>query len=571
MGGPGGEVSGLAVVELDHLLREVLFRVEGALEEKDRLRLLLDAVVTIGADLSLDGVLTRIVEIAGELVDAQYSALGVLGAGSGRRLRTFVHHGIDQATAVQVGELPNGHGLLGLIIDRPEPLRLHDLTTHPASYGVPPHHPTMTSFLGVPVRIRDQVFGNLYLTQKRGEADFTADDENIVVALAAAAGVAIENARLYEEASRRQRWLAGIAEVSRTLAGSSADGEAEGAGAGDLEFVVEVALTAAEAEGAWVVAGTDPGGSGDLALLARAGDLGRGEDDESWVLRPELCADVVAAGVARQLEDVAGVAGTVVVVPLGRASQVQGVLGLTWTATYNELSRATDLVQVAQFAEQSMVALQVARSREDRARLALLEDRDRIGRDLHDLVVQRLFAVGLSLSSLARQPLTGAQVARVDQAVDDIDDTIKDIRRSIFALGAMETAHDLQTEVARLVDRAAVTLKFRPLLRLSGPIETLVGVELGSDLLAVLAEGLSNASRHAEARGVEVELAAGDALVLTIRDDGRGMPSQVAESGLGNMRRRAEQRGGTLEIASGPQDGTTLTWCVPLRGATASD
>ncbi len=384
-----------------------------------------------------------------------------------------------------------------------------------------------------------------------------------MVALAAAAGVAIENARLYEEAAQRQRWLAGIAEVSRALAGSGVDGRSEA----DLEFVVEVALAAAEAEGAWIVARTGPR---NLALLAQAGDRGRGQQDDAWVLRSELCAEVIDSDNPIRLEDLDGVPGTVVVVPLGQASQVQGVLGLSWSADGSELSLATDLVQVEQFAEQSMVALQVARSRQDRERLALLEDRDRIGRDLHDLVVQRLFAVGLSLSTLSRQPLTEEQTVRVDHAVDDIDDTIKDIRRSIFALGAMETAHDLQAEVSRLVDRAAGTMKFRPRLRLAGPIETLVDAELGSDLLAVLAEGLSNASRHAEARGVEVDLAAAKDLVLIIRDDGRGMPSQVAESGLSNMRRRAEQRGGTLDIVSGPEEGTTLTWCVPLRAGTAA-
>ena len=184
--------------ELDDLLREVLARVEGVLNEKDRLRLLLDAVVTMAADLTLDSVLARIVEIAGALVDARYAALGVLGGGRGDRLRTFIHHGISKESAAVIGDLPTGHGLLGLIIDRPEPLRLHDIAEHPASYGFPPDHPSMRSFLGVPVRIRGRVFGNLYLTEKSGGADFSKQDEEIVVALAAAAGVVIENARLYE-------------------------------------------------------------------------------------------------------------------------------------------------------------------------------------------------------------------------------------------------------------------------------------------------------------------------------------------------------------------------------------
>ena len=206
-------------VEFDELLREVLDRMHGVLDEQARLRLLLDAVVTMAGDLSLDGVLSRIVSIASRLVDAKYAALGVLGAGPERRLRTFIHHGLGPEQVAKIGDLPTGHGLLGLIIDRPEPLRLHEIAEHPASYGFPPDHPPMSSFLGVPVRIRDQVFGNLYLTEKAGGGDFTEVDENIVVALAAAAGVAIENARLYEEAAQREAWLAATAEVIGQLLG----------------------------------------------------------------------------------------------------------------------------------------------------------------------------------------------------------------------------------------------------------------------------------------------------------------------------------------------------------------
>ena len=204
-------------VDFDALLREILSRVEGVLDEQTRLKLLLDAVVTMAADLTVDGVLARIVAIAGELVDAQYAALGVLSTGRGDRLRTFVHHGMDAGQVAEIGDLPRGHGLLGLIIDRPEPLRLHDIAEHPASYGFPDHHPPMRSFLGVPVRIGNRVFGNLYLTEKAGGGDFTAQDEAIVVGLAAAAGVAVENARLHAESARRQDWLAASAEITALL------------------------------------------------------------------------------------------------------------------------------------------------------------------------------------------------------------------------------------------------------------------------------------------------------------------------------------------------------------------
>ena len=187
--GGDAERARLSDTGLDDLLRELLGRVQGVLDEQARWRLLLDAVVTMGADLSLDRLLSRIVAIAGDLAGAQYAALGVLGPGPDR-LRTFITHGLSQTQVNEIGDLPTGHGLLGLIIDRPEPLRLHDIAEHPASYGFPPGHPPMKSFLGVPVRIRDRVFGNLYLTEKVGGGDFTEQDEAIVVALAAADDVA---------------------------------------------------------------------------------------------------------------------------------------------------------------------------------------------------------------------------------------------------------------------------------------------------------------------------------------------------------------------------------------------
>src|SRR6188768_3167164 len=212
---------GLREAEFEDLVHEVQARMQGALDQQARLQLLLDAVVTMAADLSLDGVLSRIVAIASRLGNAKYAALGVLGDAADKRLRTFIYHGITDEDAVQIGDLPRGHGLLGLIIDRPEPLRLHDIAEHPESYGFPANHPPMHSFLGVPVRIRDKIFGNLYLTEKAGGGDFTEQDEEIVVALAAAAGVVIENARLAEEATRRERWLSATAEITALLSGSA--------------------------------------------------------------------------------------------------------------------------------------------------------------------------------------------------------------------------------------------------------------------------------------------------------------------------------------------------------------
>ena len=228
---------------------------------EERLGLLLDAVVTIAAGLSLDSVLQRIVVIAGELVDARYAALGVLSEAPDRRLRTFVHHGMPEGLVDEIGHLPRGHGVLGLLIDDPEPLRLHDINEHAAAYGFPDHHPPMSSFLGVPVRIRDRVFGNLYLTEKVGGGDFTPGDEEIVIALAATAGVAIENARLYDEGSRRQRWLAATAEITALLTAGDP-------GADALQTIADRAREVAGADVAWIVAGQD---RSSLELKATSG------------------------------------------------------------------------------------------------------------------------------------------------------------------------------------------------------------------------------------------------------------------------------------------------------------
>lgn len=514
----------LGRVEFEELVREVLDRMHGALDQQARLQLLLDAVVTISADLSLDGVLARIVAIASRLVDARYAALGVLSAGRQRRLRTFIHHGISTDLAAEIGDLPTGHGLLGLIIDRPEPLRLHDIAEHPASYGFPEHHPPMSSFLGVPVRIRDRVFGNLYLTEKVGGGDFTAQDEEIVVALAAAAGVAIENARLYEETTTRETWARATAALGTALA------EPDPADDPVAELVAQ-ARNLAAADAAWVEVAPE---EGTPQVLARSGVEG------------------IADG------------GPVLSVPFTPSAGSNGTLSLAWSPEHEDRHHVLDAKLVAAYAEQAALSLQLAEAREDQRRLAVFEDRDRIGRDLHDLVIQRLFAVGLGLQGATRLVQKPEVAARIEQAVDDLDATIKDIRRAIFGLSSLESAGDVQAEVTRLVDRAAATLKFRPSLTFEGPVRTLVPDDVVPDLLAVLAEGLSNASRHAEATAVQVVLEVGDQVVLTVRDNGRGMSRAVTESGLANIRTRAEQRGGTLSVESVPDGGTAVVWTVPL-------
>jgi two-component system, NarL family, sensor histidine kinase DevS len=556
----------VAGADFEDLLREVLARINGALDEQARLRLLLDAVVSMAADLTLDGVLTRIVEISRHLTGAQYAALGVLNSGPRKGLRTFVHHGMTPVQVEQIGDLPTGHGILGLLIDRPEPLRLHEISAHPESYGFPAHHPPMKSFLGVPVRIRDQVFGNLYLTEKTGSGDFTQEDEEIVVALAAAAGVAIENARLYEETGRREEWLAASAEITGLLSGS---GAVEGA----LQVVADRARQLAAADVAWLVSGTP----GDIALRAVSGppvtlaqlrDLSMDKSLAHEVIKsgePIAIEDMTQDRRAMTMDHIAGwpTIGPAIVVPLRSGSDVVGALALGWTPEHSYEYHRVDPRLPASFAEQAALALQLVRSRENERRLALFEDRDRIGRDLHDLVIQRLFAVGLSLQSVSGVSDTPQVNQRIDAAVDDLDATIKDIRRSIFALGSSEAAADIQTEITHLVERAASTLKFRPTLVIEGPVRSTVSEEVAPHLLAVLGEALSNAIRHAGATEIDVRVSAGDSLELVVSDNGGGIIRENPESGLRNIRDRAVRLGGVCEVVSSP-DGTTVTWSVPF-------
>ncbi len=567
------EPTSLVDADVDQLLREVTGRVHGVLDEQARWELLLDAVVTMAADLSLDGLLERIVAIARQLAGAQYAALGVLDAG-GRGLRTFIHQGIDPKLAPKIGSLPCGHGLLGLIIDRPEPLRLHDLTRHPASAGTPAEHPPMHSFLGVPVRTRGKVFGNLYLTEKQGAGDFTAQDERIVLALAAAAGVAIDNAQLYADIRRRERWLAATAEVTGALLAQMAPIAA-------LQTIADRAAEVAEADAVWIASG--PSGEEKLEDFTVEVCTTPGVMDTDFPQSALLLArEVAEGGVPRVVEDLGAAAageagaasasptalGPAILVPLSTATGFTGVLVLAWTPEHVDRQLSLDPALAASFAKQAALSFQVARAHEDQHRLALFEERDRIGRDLHDVVIQRLFATGLSLQGAGRLADSAQVRARLESAVDELDDTIKDIRGTIFALSSPRTGADLRADLTSLCQRAAATLGFEPTLSLAGPIASVIDAELGADLLAVLSEALSNTARHARATQVQVRLSVGRAIVLEVVDDGVGFGVGVRHSGLRNLRERAECRGGSFAAGPGPHGrGTQLRWTVPAARA----
>ncbi|WP_320064949.1 GAF domain-containing sensor histidine kinase [Micromonospora sp. RTGN7] len=555
-------MSPLSRVRLDELLQEMLDRVGEVVTSRERLRALLDAVVGIGTDLDLRSTLGRIVASACELAGARYGALGVIGPD--RLLHDFIVHGIDPELHAEIGDLPHGRGVLGLLIDEPQPLRMPDITKHPQSYGFPPNHPPMHSFLGVPVRIRDQVFGNLYLAEKQGAPEFTEDDEQIVVALAAAAGVAIENARLYALAHRRERWLAATAEITSVLLGEVRRTDA-------LTLVARRAREVAEAELAVVLLYDEDAGQFTVEVVDGADDQARELVGAVLPAAETSFAGAVTRRGHELVENLAEAApwptpvtaGPAVVSPLAAADTLHGVLVIAYPP---DRGGATDddLTLLGSFAGQAALAMERARGQEERELLVVLEDRERIARDLHDVVIQRLFATGLQLQSGAMN--ARPEVAkRINAAVDDLDSTIRDIRRTIFELRTPMSAA-LRTEIREAVDVATELLGFRPALELDGPLDSAVPDPIRPDLTAVLREALSNAVRHAEASRVSVAVRVdGGWVTVTVTDDGRGCDPAAARGGLINLRERAERHGGEFAVRPAPSRGTELHWAVPLR------
>ncbi|GAB1640350.1 GAF domain-containing sensor histidine kinase [Krasilnikovia sp. MM14-A1259] len=552
----------LSRVRLDELLQETLDRVGEIVASRERLRALLDAVVGIGTDLDLRMTLQRIVQAACALVGARYGALGVLGPDR-RDLSDFITHGIDEATHAAIGDLPHGRGVLGLLITDPQPVRMPDITTHPRSFGFPPHHPPMHSFLGVPVRARDQIFGNLYLAEKIGADQFSDDDEEIVVALAAAASIAIDNARLFALAQRRERWLAATAEITSVLLGTVRRTEAlrliarRAREVADAELVLVLLYDEDNARYTIEVAdGADPYPVDLLGRqLAVDGDALDTLGHEKYRVVDNLRA---AADWPGPVPD-----GPAMVAPLAGSDSVRGVL-IVAQRPGSGPGDGDDAALLSSFAGQAALALERARAQDERELLVVLEDRERIARDLHDVVIQRLFATGMHLQGVAPHALRPDAAKRINSAVDDLDATIRDIRRSIFELRAPAEA-TLRTEMSDAVNAAADALGFRPVLDVSGPVDSAVPDDVVPELLAVLREALSNVARHAQATAARVSVRVVDGqLSLTIEDDGVGADPLQARGGLLNMGERANDLGGTFEVGRGSAGGTVVTWRVPI-------
>jgi signal transduction histidine kinase len=556
----------IARLELDQLLEQLVERAQDVLSTQGRLRGLLAANRAIASDLGLDALLLRITQSACDLVGARYGALGVVGTRD--ELDEFITVGLDDDTREAIGPLPRGKGLLGLLVSEPQALRLNNLADHPKSVGFPANHPPMHSFVGVPIRVGELVFGNLYLTEKVNGSAFTAEDEELLTALASAAGVAIDNARLYEAERRRQRWLTASAEISRELLAGNPDPlplivtRARAVGDADL---VSLLLPVAQAPDRLLVAAADGMGAELLngRLIARAGSLAGQMLAEDRDLMQEDVARETGAFKVSGIPD-----GPLLVVRIADSGQGEaGVLLLVRSSG----APTFDLAQqdmIASFADQAGVALKLAHAQSEQRRLLLLEDRDRIARDLHDHVIQRLFAAGLGLTGLASRTEEPATRERLTEYTDQLDDTIGAIRQAIFELRQSDQA-SFQTRVINVVREITPALGFEPDLRLEGPLDTLLNRQTADHVLAVVREGLINAAKHADASSVTVALSAAGSrhLRVTITDDGGGLGETLRTSGLANLRSRAEELGGTLMTISPVGQtggGTRLEWTVPL-------
>jgi signal transduction histidine kinase len=559
-----GTLSGLRLREL---LRDLQDRIELLIGTRDKMDGLLDAVLAVASGLELDTTLRRIVDAAIELGDAKYGALGVLAEDGS--LSEFIYVGIDDEARRQIGDLPEGHGVLGVVIDEAKPLRLEEISAHPASVGFPAHHPPMHTFLGVPVRVRDEVFGRLYLTEKKNGEPFTDDDEVVVQALAAAAGIAIENAHLYEQAQVRQQWLAATSEVTTELLG----------GTDPAEALNTIATRALELTGS------------DVTMLALP-NSGRLDVDDDWGdevddLTVTVCAGTRAAelsGTHIDLEDsVPGAVyrdrtprsvgelglrdhrfGPALVVPLRAGDRTTGVLIAAREPGAGSFESA-QLSVVASFADQAALALQLAAQQRAARELDVLGDRDRIARDLHDHVIQRLFAVGLSMQSTQRRTKSPELQKRLGDSIEQMHEIVQEIRTAIFdlhggAAGETRLRHRLHDAVAELTDDAPV----HPTVSMSGPIDTLP-TQLAEHVEAVVREAVSNAVRHAEASTLSVSVAVKDDVIrVVVLDDGRGLPADVSPSGLGNLGDRAEASGGSFSLGTGPEGGLKVEWSAPI-------
>ena len=551
-------------LDLDEALVALVAQAERVRTTQGRLRALLAATQVVVEESDLATVLRRIAQAATALADAEFGALGVI-APERDALEQFIYVGLPEQEAARIGNLPTGHGLLGALIDDPHPIRIARMAEDPRASGFPAHHPTMNSFLGVPVRVRDEVFGNLYLTNSRHGA-FSEEDERLVAALATTAGFAVENARLLEQARTRGTWMAAAAELSAALLSSPTDTAFDliAGRIADLPDIDQATILVPDA------------GAGVLHVVAARGADEAALRGASLPLDLGSAGDALASGNAttrprepdtgdptRVAEN--GAAGSVASAPLQTRARLFGIVCVARHPDRGRFS-AAEVESLADLGSRAAIALELAYAREE-AQLALLaDDRRRIARDLHDQVIQQLFGTGLSLQAVAGSLPSGREADRLRESIEQIDDAISQIRTVVFALSHRDET-SLRHRVIDLVADLAVTLRHAPALRFTGPVDHAIPTDLADDVVSVARELLSNAVRHSRADRISVDVSVADeAAVVVVEDDGVGMGDSTRRSGLRNLAERAARRGGTFTIAS--EGGTTTArWRAPLARA----
>lgn len=552
--------------ELDLALDNLVERARDVLKIQGRLRSLLKANQAIIEHIDLPVVLERIVAAAVELVGAKYGALGVVAPDG--TLEQFINVGMTAEEVAGMDHLPDGHGLLGALIKDPHPIRLENLSDDPRSAGFPAGHPPMGAFLGVPVRVRDEVYGNLYLSNKDSKA-FTAEDGQLVVALAATAGVAIENARLFAETRRRQAWSAASAEFTANLLSPES--------VGAIGFLVESIRELSEADIVWILLPT--GHPDELVVDVASGLENTGAVGTRVATADSRALSVIESGAPYGGEDGGDVGlfladgralGPAMAFPIRTANLAQGVLVVARLRGARRFT-SSDVDLAADFAGRASVAMELEAARADRQRMVVLEDRGRIARDLHDHVIQQLFGTGLELQSISGSLPMGPASDRILQSVANLDASISQIRTIIFALSAHrdESRPSARHAILDLANEVASALEGTPTVSFSGPVDLIVTADLADDVLAVAREALVNIVKHAKATHASVVLnVRGGEVSLEITDDGRGMTKTGRRSGIANLEERATRRGGTFALDS-DSTGTRLLWQVPYSTVAA--
>lgn len=538
------------------------------LAARDQMEQLLRVIVEIGSDLDLEATLHRIILAARELTSAPYGALAVRDPEG--TLLSFVHGGMDPDTVGRIGHLPVGKGVLGVSLVETPALRLDDLTMHPAAVGFPEHHPPMRAFLGVPITIRGTVFGSLYLTHVDPERVFSESDEFAARALAFAAAVAIDNARVFERERTSVKWMEASREITTALLANT-----EGV-LRPLQLIADRACALTEAEQAIVLVPVDadlpPDETDTLVVSAAVGVHAAEVVGQRVPVEGSTTGEVFRSGQPQITESLSyPIRGftdvgqrSAIVMPLRAHDESSGVIALARGA-YQQPFAASDLDLVEQFATQAAIALMLASGQDNERQLTILGERERIAHDLHDHVIQRLFATGMDLQGTLARARSPEVAARLNRTLDDLQTIIEEIRTTIFRLKSTAVTdgnfrQQLQQVIADLTENRDIVTT----VRMDGPMSAIAG-ELAEQAEAVATEAISNAIRHSGASRLTVEVVAADMFTLTITDNGCGVPDDNRRrSGLANMAHRADQLGGTCEITTPPDGGTRVYWAAPL-------